>query len=120
MAHGCEVRLPFLSHHLVEFLFKLPPHFKIRKGWTKWLLRHAMATKLPKEIVWRTDKVGFEPPQKQWMQNKNLRDMIAEARLKLVKEKILKPGILNKPVQGAGAYEKTVDDWRYLTAAHLL
>ena len=42
MAHGCEVRLPFLSHELVEFIFSLPPHFKIRQGWTKWLLRKDM------------------------------------------------------------------------------
>src|ERR1051326_1879748 len=39
MAHGREVRLPFLSHELVEFLFSLPSNFKIREGWTKWILR---------------------------------------------------------------------------------
>ena len=39
MAHGREPRLPFLSHELVEFIFSLPSHFKIRNGWTKWLLR---------------------------------------------------------------------------------
>ena len=120
MAHGCEVRLPFLSHQLVEFLFQLPAHFKIRSGWTKWLLRQAMTAKLPGATVWRKDKIGFEPPQKQWMQNKKLREMIGEARLKLVNEKILNPGIIDKPVQSTGAYEKSVDDWRYLTAAHLL
>ena len=39
MAHGREVRLPFFHHELVEFIFSLPSHFKIRNGWTKWLLR---------------------------------------------------------------------------------
>lgn len=119
MAHGREVRLPFLNHQLVEFIFKLPPSFKIRQGWTKWLLRKSMASKLPADIVWRTDKVGFEPPQKQWMQNKKLQQMVQEARHKLVKEKILSADITAKPVTGTGAYDKNADDWRYLTAASL-
>ncbi len=119
MAHGRELRLPFLSHKLVEFIFKLPPQFKIRQGWTKWLLRQSMSSQLPADITWRTDKVGFEPPQKLWMQHPQLQDMVREARQKLVNEKILNPDIIKKPVQGTGAYEKRVDDWRYLTAAAL-
>jgi asparagine synthase (glutamine-hydrolysing) len=67
MAHGRELRLPFLDHQLVEFLFSLPSHYKIRNGWTKWLLRQDMKDRLPQEIVWRKNKIGFEPPQKQWM-----------------------------------------------------
>ncbi len=120
MAHGREVRLPFLSHELVEFVFTLPSHFKIREGWTKWLLRESMAKNLPTEIIWRRDKVGFEPPQKQWMQNKKLREMIQEARQKLVKEKILNPGIITKPIAGSSAYEPNTNDWRYLTAAFFI
>ena len=120
MAHGREVRLPFLSHELVEFVFTLPPHFKIRKGWTKWLLRESMAKNLPAEITWRRDKVGFEPPQKQWMQNKKLREMIQEARQKIVKEKILNPGIITKPIAESSAYETNTNDWRYLTASFFI
>ena len=59
-----EVRLPFLHHHLVSFLFSLPSTHKIHKGWTKWLLRKAIEEKLPEKIAWRKDKTGFEPPQK--------------------------------------------------------
>ncbi len=117
MTHGREVRLPFLNHELVEFIFRLPAHFKIRNGWTKWLLRNAMEPSLPNEIVWRKDKVGFEPPQKLWMQDRHVHEMVMEARKKLVKEKILKPDILQKPVLATGAYESTPNDWRYLTAA---
>src|SRR6185503_2157787 len=94
MAHGREVRLPFLNHELVEFVFSLPPHFKIRKAWTKWILRQSMAGQLPNDIVWRKKKVGFEPPQKEWMQDKRVQDMIHEARKKLVNEKILKAEML--------------------------
>ena len=120
MAHGREVRLPFLSHELVEFIFTLPSHFKIRNGWTKWLLRESMTKNLPGEITWRRDKVGFEPPQKKWMENEKLCEMIQEARHKLVKEKILNPGVINKPIHASSAYETGTDDWRYLTAAFFI
>ncbi len=120
MAHGREVRLPFLSHELVEFLFALPAHFKIREGWTKWLLRQTMKQQLPEEIVWRKDKVGFEPPQKKWMQDPVLQEMVQEARKHLVMEKILKPDVLAKPLEPAAAYEANTKDWRYLAAAAII
>ena len=120
MAHGREIRLPFLSHELVTFIFSLPPNFKIRDGWTKWLLRQSMHQKLPPEIAWRKDKVGFEPPQKKWMQHKKLQDMILDSKKILVKEKILSATALAKPVRPSAAYEAEADDWRYLTAAWLM
>jgi asparagine synthase (glutamine-hydrolysing) len=119
MAHGREVRLPFLSHELVEFLFTLPSKFKIRKGRTKWLLRESMKEKLPAEIVWRTDKVGFEPPQKKWMQHRDVQQMIHNAKSKLVEEKILKQEVLNKTIQPHDAHAAESFDWRYLSAASL-
>ena len=120
MAHGREVRLPFLSHELVEFLFTLPSKFKIRNGWTKWLLRESMKEKLPNEIVWRKDKVGFEPPQKKWMENTAIQQMITEAKTKLVNEKILRPEVLNKKIQPHDAHAAESYDWRYLTAGMYL
>ncbi|MES1215609.1 MAG: asparagine synthase-related protein, partial [Bacteroidota bacterium] len=116
MAHGCEVRLPFLDHKLVEFVFSLPAQFKIKEGWTKWLLRKASQNKLPAEIVWRKQKVGFEPPQQQWMQHKRVQEAIQESKKKLVAEKILQPGIIDKPVAATAAYDTENYDWRYLTA----
>jgi len=119
MAHGREVRLPFLSHELVEFLFALPSKFKIRKGRTKWLLRESMKEKLPAEIVWRTDKVGFEPPQKKWMQHSAVQQMIQDAKAKLVEQRILKPEVLIKKIQPHDAHAAESFDWRYLSAASL-
>ena len=119
MAHGREIRLPFLSHELVEFVFSLPANFKIRNGWTKWLLRETMKDKLPESIVWRRDKVGFEPPQKNWMENKQVQDAIQEARKKLVNENILNPDILKKEIQPLGSHAADNYDWRYFSAAGL-
>ncbi|WP_100076844.1 asparagine synthase (glutamine-hydrolyzing) [Chryseobacterium camelliae] len=64
MAHSLEVRLPFLSHELVEFVFTLPSICKVNNGFSKFILREAMNEIVPKDIVWRKDKIGYEPPNK--------------------------------------------------------
>lgn len=120
MAHGREIRLPFLNHELVMFINLLPANFKMREGFTKWILRKTMDNKLPNEIVWRTDKVGYEPPQKIWMQNKKMQEYLYNAKEKLINEKILKPSVLNKKNQPQDAYAADNADWRYLVAAAFL
>lgn len=119
MAHGCEVRLPFLSHELVEFIFTLPSKFKIRQGWSKWLLRKTMDPLLPAVITWRTDKVGFEPPQQQWMTAPAMQEAIREAKKTLVRENILQADVPDKPVQALSAHAPDNYDWRYFSAASL-
>lgn len=119
MAHSREIRLPFLDHELVEFVFSLPANFKIRNGWTKWLLRETMKNKLPAEVTWRRDKTGFEPPQKHWLHHKNIQQLIMDARKRLVDEGILKNEILNKEIEAKAAHEPDNYDWRYLTASFL-
>lgn len=120
MAHSREVRLPFLNHELVAFVFSLPAHFKIRQGFGKWILRKAMEKLLPQEIAWRKGKVGFEPPQKQWMQDSRIHEKIMDARSLLIHKGILDAGYGNQPVNDAGAHASGNYDWRILCAAHLL
>lgn len=120
MAHGVEVRLPFLSHELVEFVFSLPAHFKIREGWTKWLLRMSMEDLLPADITWRRDKTGFEPPQQDWLLDPSLREYIHEARRDLVKAGILDGSVLQKKIQPHEAHAAENHDWRYLVTAACL
>jgi asparagine synthase (glutamine-hydrolysing) len=119
MAHAVEVRLPFLDHVLVEFLFSLPPELKIHNGWTKWLLRKSVENILPKEIVWRKDKVGFEPPQKKWMEDETIQSSIMEAKKKLVQQHILKPSALTKKIKPHNAYAANGWDWKYWSASYL-
>ena len=107
MAFGREIRLPFLSHELVEFAFSLPARYKIGDGWTKRILRHAMADTAPDPVVWRVRKLGFEAPQAAWLATPGVRDLVAKARSTLVAERILMPGA------DAG------DPWRHLMAARL-
>ncbi|MCC6282885.1 MAG: asparagine synthase (glutamine-hydrolyzing), partial [Saprospiraceae bacterium] len=62
-----EPRLPYLDVDLVDFCFTLPPDYLIRNGWTKYLLRRAVADILPPEIVWRKRKMGFPFDTKTWL-----------------------------------------------------
>ncbi|MEO5683325.1 MAG: asparagine synthase (glutamine-hydrolyzing) [Chitinophagaceae bacterium] len=119
MAHGREVRLPFLNQQLVEFIFSLPAHFKIKNGRTKWILREAMQGLLPAEIAWRKDKVGFEPPQKIWMNQPLVQEYIQEAKEQLAAKGILAKAALHKKIQPHDAHAADNFDWRYLTVSRL-
>jgi asparagine synthase (glutamine-hydrolysing) len=58
MAHGLEVRVPFLDKEIVEFAERLPANFKVRNGSQKWLHRQVCQQLLPKAIL-RRKKRGF-------------------------------------------------------------
>lgn len=120
MAHGTEVRLPFLNYELVQFIFSLPSSFKIQNGFTKSILRKTMDEKLPANIVWRTEKIGFETPQKKWMEDAKLQSVFQDAKQKLVNERILKPSVLQKKIRPLNAYQQNNTDWRYLSLANIL
>lgn len=75
MAYAVETRNPFLDYRLVDFVFQLPEHYKIRDGWQKWILREAIH-EMPEEIRYRTDKKGFTTPMKTWISTNQ--DMLNE------------------------------------------
>ena len=102
MAHSREVRLPFLYHELVEFMFSLPARYKIRHGWTKYLIREALKGIVPEQVLWRKEKIGFAIPQAQWMSDTRVRPIVRESHDYLVRE-----GIVNKqwPDSGAQSWE---------------
>ncbi|MEO6405969.1 MAG: asparagine synthase (glutamine-hydrolyzing) [Ferruginibacter sp.] len=120
MAHGCEVRLPYLNAALVQFIFSLPSQYKITDGYNKWIWRKMMDTRLPANIVWRKDKVGFETPQKKWMQKDGMIDLVHESRKKLIQERILKPQVQHKKILALDANDTDNFDWRYICAAQML
>ena len=120
MAHGLEVRLPFLNHELVEFVFSLPSQLKMHEGWTKFLLRQTMDKKLPDEIVWRKEKVGFEPPQKNWMEETAVQDYMHEAKKKLANAGILTKAAVDKKIEPLAAHADKNYNWRYLCAAQII
>jgi asparagine synthase (glutamine-hydrolysing) len=66
MAHGLEIRQPYLDHKLVEFLFTLPGNYKRSRTSPKWLLTNSLGAELPKEVVHRA-KRGFLLPFDRWL-----------------------------------------------------
>lgn len=76
MAFGRELREPYLDHRIVEFLFRLPGHHKIRMGTNKFLLRNAMENRLPDSIR-LAEKRGVVTPQREWLRT-YLRPLVEE------------------------------------------
>jgi asparagine synthase (glutamine-hydrolysing) len=67
MRNSIETRLPFIDYRVLETAVSLNGNYKIHDGWTKYVLRKAVDTVLPKGIVWRRNKFGFEAPVKSWL-----------------------------------------------------
>jgi asparagine synthase (glutamine-hydrolysing) len=65
MAHGLEVRSPFLDTALAEFALRLPPRSRIRRANLKWALKDVVRDLLPREILHRR-KRGFGVPLDRW------------------------------------------------------
>jgi asparagine synthase (glutamine-hydrolysing) len=120
MAHGIEVRLPFLQHELVSFIFSLPSELKFKNGFSKWILRESYRSSLPVEISFRKGKTGFEPPQKNWMQDETVQVQISLARQKLVDAGMLNTSVLKKPFNPQTAYASENEDWRHWNASLFL
>ncbi len=69
MAFSIESRVPFLTIDLIEFLLSLPSRYLVSPAAeTKCIFRAAMRGIVPNEILDRRDKIGFETPQKSWLQ----------------------------------------------------
>jgi asparagine synthase (glutamine-hydrolysing) len=58
MAHGLELRVPFVDKEIVEYVERLPASLKVRNGSRKWLHRQVCRTFLPESIMKRP-KRGF-------------------------------------------------------------
>lgn len=67
MMNSIESRVPFLDVDLVNFVVALPNCYKIRRAVTKYILRDVATDYLPKELVFRKDKMGFPSPEKSWL-----------------------------------------------------
>ena len=70
MRWSVESRVPFLTQDMAEFVLTLPESYLIsNSGRTKHIFRESMRDIVPDNILDRKDKIGFETPEKIWMQN---------------------------------------------------
>lgn len=69
MRFSIETRVPFLDPAVVEYCAALPERLKLHNGYSKYLLRRAMDTRLPDEIAWNRTKVGFGMAEQFWFRH---------------------------------------------------
>jgi asparagine synthase (glutamine-hydrolysing) len=80
MAHGLELRVPFLERSLVEACFRIPGEQKLKGNSPKALLLASLGVDLPSAIVNRP-KRGFTLPFERWLRGE-MRPLVEEALLK--------------------------------------
>jgi len=79
MAVSLEAREPLLDHRLIEFAARLPANMRLRGGTGKWLMKRALASRLPAEILQRR-KMGFVTPVSAWFRGPLAAEAAAVAR----------------------------------------
>lgn len=81
MRHSVETRLPFIDYKTLESALNSNIKYKIKDGWTKYILRKILNKYLPDEIVWRKNKLGFNAPENVWMENlsKEIKDVLQKS-----------------------------------------
>jgi asparagine synthase (glutamine-hydrolysing) len=67
MAHGVEIRMPFMDWRLVTYTMSLPAAAKDNGGVTKFIARQAMKGYLPESIRLSAQKTGFNSPMPSWL-----------------------------------------------------
>lgn len=92
MAHGVEVRVPFLDPVVAELALALPTAARVRGLETKRVLRAAAQPLLPRRIV-RGPKRGFSAPTAAWLRG----PLLPLARDLLCGETLRRQGYLHPP-----------------------
>ena len=90
MAHSLEVRVPFVDHHVVEFVYGLPPGWERRWGHPKRLLEASLRDVIPPGISDKK-KQGFALPMAKWMRG-DLREILEDV---LSEESLRRRGIFS-------------------------
>ncbi|USD26664.1 asparagine synthase (glutamine-hydrolyzing) [Flagellimonas marinaquae] len=96
MKFSIETRVPFVDYNVVELAYSLPFSYKMRKGWSKYILRKSAENRLPGEIVWRKNKFGFEAPTKKWLSDKE--SFLKEIKSSSFLERFVQKDRLNKGI----------------------
>ena len=84
MAASVEGRPPLIDHRIVEFMFTLPPEFRVNGNVQKYLLKKVAEKYVPKEIIYRP-KAPFSAPMRGWLKkelNELVRDTLSEDSVK--------------------------------------
>lgn len=126
MAHGVEVRMPFMDWRLVTYTMALPESSKCANGYTKVVARRAMADLMPESIRTARRKVGFNSPMPEWLNGPlaswtaDLLDREVPAFAELVDEAALCKAVSRLTAAKRWDWEKVGRIWPYLNMKWML
>jgi asparagine synthase (glutamine-hydrolysing) len=98
MLHSLEARVPFLDRSMMELSRRIPSRLRLRGMTTKYLLRRAMADRLPPSVV-NGKKRGFNVPMPSWLAGglrDFTRDVLSPQRLR--RQGLFKPAAVERLV----------------------
>jgi asparagine synthase (glutamine-hydrolysing) len=102
MAHSLEARVPFLDRAMLELSRRLPASLRMRGLTTKYLLRRAMADRLPAAVL-QGKKRGFNVPMPAWLAG----DLRAFTQDVLSPTRLRRQGLLDPAAVGRLVHEHT-------------
>jgi asparagine synthase (glutamine-hydrolysing) len=120
MAHGIEVRMPFMDWRLVTYTMALPAESKSSEGYTKMIARRAMEGAMPESIRMGRRKVGFNSPMPEWLNGslagwtKDLLDRKVPAFAEIVDEAALRKTVLDLSAAKAWDWDAVGRIWPYV------
>ena len=83
MRFSIETRLPLLDYQFVQNAISAKDELKFKNGYLKYLLRRVVEDLLPKDIVYRKSKFGFEAPTNSWIEDniEYIKDTIKSSKI---------------------------------------
>ncbi|VIO76697.1 Asparagine synthetase [glutamine-hydrolyzing] 1 [Bradyrhizobium ivorense] len=126
MAHGIEVRMPFMDWRLVTYTMALPETSKAADGITKVVARRAMEKLMPESIRTARRKVGFNSPMPEWLNGPlagwtaELLDRKVPAFAEIVDEAPLRETVGRLTAQQSWDWESVGRIWPYLNMKWML
>lgn len=96
MSKSLELRVPLLDHRLIDYLSRVPSHYRLKNNQTKYLFKKIMEKYLPDNIIYRK-KMGFPTPLQRMFKNKLGKD---------VKEVLLDDQCINRNIYNKSALEE--------------
>jgi asparagine synthase (glutamine-hydrolysing) len=100
MAASIEARVPFLDHRLAEYVSALPDTLRVRGLRTKWILRQAGRSLIPRRIRKRP-KAGLRVPANEWFR-REMRGVLLEH--------LAGSASLTRPYYNAGVLDRVMDE----------
>jgi asparagine synthase (glutamine-hydrolysing) len=126
MAHGIEVRMPFMDWRLVTYTMALPETSKSSAGYTKVIARRALDGRMPESIRMGRRKVGFTSPIPEWLNGPlsgwlaGLLDQKVPAFAELVDERRLRETVDRLTASKSWNWDSAGRVWPYLNMKWML